>query len=391
MAASDGRPLRDAVLAGRARVAFPTPEAACGAAPPASLAQWRRYFDYLCASPGFPSSPQSTVPAAVPFLFASEDYPEHHLPHEHIPVAGQAPIRLPAAHLWWLASAGDHVLLHGPAHPRHLRIGSVERAAGSLNFDDPWSSSPGRLPLGATAAGFERDAVLLATFDTPTLLERYLEAFPGRRGVPRLLNSFGGALLGSGIDELAPLAACYFDQALLAALLAPAHERECIAAGLYLALTLSLHDARMSPEPLAARPFADRLYRLLLDHAEASLQQHLSPAQLCRLAAASARVQDMARASRLCQLAVNRDPSDAHTRLCRARLLLASGDTEAALADARAGLDANAQRLRELTSREDKCLDDGALLHHVSAHAADEARRLNEALEAILAGSGTNP
>lgn len=390
MVASGGRPLRDVAMASRARQAFPRPAAPGGVSPPATLAQWRRYFDFFCAASASDALP-AAIPAAAPLLFASGHYPEHHLPHEHVPVGVQAPVLLPAGHVWWLASHGDHVLLNGGPHPRHLIITSLDRDAGSLAFDDPWSASPGGTALSSTAATFERDAVLLATFDTPNLLEQYLETFPEQRGRAGVLVSFGGALLGSGVDEFAPLAASYFDQALLAALLAPAYERECIAAGLYLALTLSLCDARQSPEPLAARPFTDRLYRLLLDQTEAALQRHLSAAQLCRLATASARAQDPVRASRFCQLAFNRDPSDARTRLCRAKLMLAAGDAEAARADVQAGVEANTQRLRELLRRNEECASGPAPVRQMAAYEADEAHRLGEALETLLDAGPANP
>ncbi|MBK7928897.1 MAG: hypothetical protein IPJ98_15845 [Bryobacterales bacterium] len=210
-------------------------------------------------------------------------------------------IALPPEQLAWFAAPGDCVLLSSGASHHATVFLSIDPGTQSVTLQhDPAHPLP--------AAEFQRQLIAVHTLDTPALLERFLDAHPTERANHRLLLQFGDALLDGERDSLAPFAAAWFDQSLFAALLATNDEREQIAAQLYYALTLAMHRARPQPEALAAKPFADRLYRLMLDHTEAALQRRLTAAHLIRMAAAAATAQDFLRAHQLFTLVLHREP-----------------------------------------------------------------------------------
>jgi len=326
--------------------------------PKLSLADWKRYTEFLWQNSrrsGF-----QAVPSALYFGFYNEQF------------AGEegATASLPRDHMWWMVSRGDSVLLSDGIVHHYTVVGDVDRAAGLVSFIDPWperfflkeglnmsgvaAKTVEEMPgLAITGAEFQRVIVGLETLDTPAMLERYLDAFPVQRRNARLLLEFGQALMDAEREDLAPSAAAYFDQSLFAALLAPESERERIAAHLYLALSVALERARGSAEPVSAKPFEDRLYRLLLDHTEPALQQRLSVDQLCRMANAAGWAQNFDRASNLFALAISRQPDHVQARHLRASTSFRRNEYAAAIPDALAALESNAHELAQLQAERD--------------------------------------
>lgn len=258
-----------------------------------------------------------TLPAAVFLSFV----------HAHRAAGLTGVIALPPEQLAWLASPGDCVLLSSGASHHATVLLSIDPGTQSVTLQhDPVHPLP--------AAEFQRQLIALHTLDTPALLERFLDAHPAERGNYRLLRQFGEALLDGERDSLAPFAAAWFDQALFAALLATNDEREQIAAQLYCALTLAMHRARPQPEALAAKPFADRLYRLMLDHTEAALQRRLTVDQLTRMAASAVWANDFLRAHQLFTLVLHRHPGHPHALQQRAAAYFQKRRFEEAIEDA---------------------------------------------------------
>jgi hypothetical protein len=404
MVASSGRPPRDPRIEDIVRNVLIQRDLFCQNAryagddenprplPKLSLADWKRYTEFLWQNSrreGF-----QAVPSALYFAFYNDRF------------AGEegATVSMPRAHLWWLVAPGDSVLLSDGIVHHYTMVSSVDRATKRIAFADPWEDRlflkqdlnmagvaaipvEGMRGLTITGEEFERVVVGLETIDTPKLLESYLDQFPAQRRNSRLLLEFALAILDAEREDLTPTAAAYADQALFAALLAPAHERESIAAILYLALNVALHKARASAEPLAAKPFADRLYRLLLDYTEPALQEHLSIEQLCRMANAAGWAQDFDRATQLFQLAIERQPNHVQARHLRASAFFHRKEFSAAIDDALVALEANAREIAELQHERDALDPRGAVPITMADQKLAGRRRLRSDIYAVLTAS----
>ena len=360
--------------------------------PQLSLADWKRYTEFIWQNSrreGF-----QAIPSALYFAFYNDRF------------AGEegATVSLSPAHLWWLVAPGDSVLLSDGIVHHYTMVSSVDRSAERVAFADPWedrfflkeglnmagvSAVPvdGVRGLTVSADEFQRVIVGLETIDTPALLERYLDNFPEQRRNFRVLLELGLAVLDSEREDLTPIAAAYLDQALFAALLAPPHERERIAAVLYLALNVALFKARSSAEALAAKPFEDRLFRLLLDYTEPLLQELLSVEQLCRMANAAGWAKDFDRASRLFQIAIARQPDHVQARHLRAAAFFHRKEFAAAIEDALIALAANGREVAQFQQERDALDPRGATPITMAEQRLAGRRRLRSDIYAVLTAS----
>lgn len=357
--------------------------------PELSLADWKRYTEFLWQNSrrkGFEALSSALYFAFYNDRFAGED---------------GATASLPRAHLWWMVAPGDSVLLSDGIVHHYTRVSAVDRTADRVTFLDLWEDrfflkeglnmagvaavpAEGARGLSVSAEEFQRVVVGLETIDTPALLERYLDDFPEQRRNARLLFEFGNMLLDAEREDLTPAAAAYLDQALFAALLAPPAERERIAAVLYLALNVALQKARGSGEPLAAKPFEDRLYRLLLDYTEPALQEGLSVEQLCRMANAAGWAQEFDRAAQLFELAIARDSEHVQARHLRASAYFHKKEFEAAIEDALVALDANAREIARLQKERDALDPRGAMPIEMAEQKLAGRRSLRSRIYGVL-------
>jgi len=211
-------------------------------------------------------------------------------------------LRVPAEHLWWLASPGDTVLLSDGVTHHYTTIGRVDRDAETISFADYWPEDfflqKDRNVLGIEAAGtiitrveFGLVTTGILTWDTVRLIDSYFRNFPEQRdSIDQQLRA-GHAIMNVGPDHFASYAIKHFIEAMRLADGAADESRALRAAACaWLAGVCSTAPAIAAGDKFAAR-LIEKMLELPLRRAPMDTLLHqLLPDELCRLANASGQV-----------------------------------------------------------------------------------------------------
>jgi hypothetical protein len=268
-------------------------------------------------------------------------------------------LRVPAAHLWWVAQEADTVLLSDGFTHHYTTIGHVDRERETISFLDPWPDDfflqAGRNVLGIESDGctlaraeFERTMVGLLTWDTTKLLDAYFEAFPeqGEDADQRLRAGY--AVMAAGPEYLAGHAVKHFFASARIADLGGNDEAALQAiARAWLAAMCGI---------AAAVGGGNRTGQALLEQMATMAQQRapareliarLTPKELCRLAHNAGQLGHMSMAEAATAGAIAKDPACQEAYRLRAKVR--SRDAPAlAIVDARRALEINASEISRL-------------------------------------------
>lgn len=279
-------------------------------------------------------------------------------------VAPEKAITVPAEHLWWLAAAQDTVLLSDRVTHHYTEIAAVDREGGRISFHEPWPDAffllPGRNTLGIEARldpglsisreEFLRAIAGLVTWDTPRLIEAYLDAFPDRRGNSDTLLRCGFALLDAEADLLAPFAAGLCHAAARHAS-AAGHEWAPLAARqTYIAAACGVYFAIALGDAATREAMQTILRDIVAALGKASLEDALTPPELARLAVAAGNGRQLDTAIAFCNKAAARDPDFEDAYWLRASARAQLGSPAAVIADARRAIELNDAALARLAA-----------------------------------------
>jgi len=279
-------------------------------------------------------------------------------------------IAVPRDDLWWLASAGDTVLLSDRVTHHYTGIDDVDRETERVSFRDPWpdrfflkaglnaagvaAQAVGDKPLSITREEFRCVAVGLITMDTPALLEDYFAQHPARAASVEINLSCGLCLLDVEKERFAHVAAPYLWRALQLATERGLQEKAALAAKkLFVALSVAAYQVGMAGEPLAARPFQDELRRITARIAPETILAGLDADDLCRLGNAAGNAGEPEAARAWFDRAVAIAPDHEQARWLRAIARDQTQDFEGSAVDAEEAVRLNIARVEAIKTERD--------------------------------------
>jgi tetratricopeptide (TPR) repeat protein len=279
-------------------------------------------------------------------------------------------IAVPRDDLWWLASAGDTVLLSDRVTHHYTGIFDVDRETERVSFLDQWpdrfflkeglnaagvaAQAVGNKPLSITREEFRRVAIGLITMDTPALLEDYFAQHPDRAASVEINLSCGLCLLDVEKERFARIAAPYLRRALQLAEERGLQEKTVLAANkLFVALSVATYQAAMAGEPLAARPFQDELRRITSRTPQETILAGLDTDDFCRMGNAAGNAGELEAARAWFDRAVAIDPNHEQARWLRSIVRDQTQDFEGSAADAEEAVRLNIARVQAVEAERD--------------------------------------
>ena len=263
-------------------------------------------------------------------------------------------ITVPTEQLWGLVMPGDTVLLSDYVTHHYTGIREVDRENDRIYFADQW---PDRFflkaglntanvkvddTLGISREEFLRVIVGLVTLDTPDLPLYYINQNPEHFDNGELLRRIGLAILDEGRDRLVNIAAQYLARAYdLTQQSTVKSDKQAIAAESYLALCMAIYSNK--DEPLADKPYQDKLKQLLENHTEDDLLNLLKAEDLGRIAFSAGNASQYKDAEKYFNLAVEKYPNHEYNLYLRATIRLINGKNQDAIQDISQSLVANAE------------------------------------------------
>jgi hypothetical protein len=268
-------------------------------------------------------------------------------------------LRVPAAHLWWVAQEADTVLLSDGFTHHYTTIGQIDRERETILFLDPWPDEfflqAGRNVLGIESDGctlarteFERATVGVLTWDTTKLLDAYFEAFPDQGDDADQRLRAGYAVMAAGPESLAGYAVKHFFASARIADLGGVDEAALQAiARAWLAAMCGIA-AAVGGGNRAGQALLEQMATMAQQRAPArELIARLTPNELCRLAHNAGQLGHMSMAEATTAAAIAKDPACQEAYRLRARVRSVAAPA-LAIADARRALEINASEISRL-------------------------------------------
>lgn len=307
---------------------------------------------------GSAPSGSGPLPEALFFAFYSDRYN----------VEPEKGVTLPPEHLWWLAMSEDTALLSDRITHHYTTIGSVDRNGERISFSDQWPDDffllPGRNTIGVAAKRdpglsvtkdeFLRSITGIVTWDTPALIDSYLDAFPEQKDNVDLLIRFGYALLDAEADIIAAAATGMLVHAARLAASSDLQQAERAASLAYLAGRCGIYYASRADDEAAVAMLKGLLHPItsVIDHAR--LEKGLSPRELTRLGCSAGNVRDFQSALSVLGLALDKDPDFEDAYWLRATAHLQCDNVNSAAEDAEQALVHNQKALDRLSEERDQ-------------------------------------
>jgi hypothetical protein len=279
--------------------------------------------------------------------------------NDRVRVPTEQGLRVPADHLWWVATPGDTVLLSDGVTHHYTSVGRVDRDADTISFADPWPADfflqKHRNVLGIEAQGtvitradFARATTGVLTWDTARLIDAYLETFPRQQDPIDQRLRAGHAIMNVGPEQLAAHAVKHFVAALRLAHQASDERRTLRAA----ACAWLAGSCAMAPAMASGNQQAVALLEQMVEPARRLakpqvLLEHLVPDELCRLANAAGQTGGLPLAEAATSVAIQKDPGFEYAYWLRA-IARVRANPGAAAEDARRALELNRHALAKL-------------------------------------------
>lgn len=239
-------------------------------------------------------------------------------------------LQLSMQQLWWLVLPGDVALISDGATHHYTSIGRVDRADGTITFQDAWPEDfflqAGRNIEGIasidqtiTRLEFERVLVGILTWDTTELMERFFCAFPDARKDAGTQFRAGNAIMAVGPEYLAQYAVEHFRSA---AQLAIEQENAALSltakAKMWLAAICARSAAIRSSDQRLIGALENAMREALAGTREDALLHELPPPDLCRLANSAGQINWLEMAERATSMAMHKEPDNEEAYRLRA-------------------------------------------------------------------------